>query len=110
MNKNLYYILDNEVLVSNCLEFINAEKIVKESAKAIIRTLPSYRQVNNIFSCFREKKGKFLHSILFIKSVTPHCSLSNIHTVGEHLPEINSSEIIIIQNLGAKNNREVFMK
>jgi len=57
MNKNLYYILDNEVLVSNCLEFINAEKIVKESAKAIIRTLPSYRQVNNIFSCFRKKKA-----------------------------------------------------
>ncbi|CAF4399320.1 unnamed protein product, partial [Adineta steineri] len=43
---DVYSELDNnDVLATNCLEYINAEKIVNESAQATIRTLPSYRQV-----------------------------------------------------------------
>lgn len=38
-----------------------------------------------------------------------HYSLPNSHAFNEHLSEIDSSDIIILQNLGAKNNREVFI-
>ncbi|CAF1177879.1 unnamed protein product [Adineta steineri] len=83
---DVYSELDNnDVLATNCLEYINAEKIVNESAQATIRTLPSYRQ-----------------------SIASHCSIANIHTFNEYLSELDSSEIIIIQNLGAQNNRECF--
>ncbi|CAF4424068.1 unnamed protein product, partial [Adineta steineri] len=41
-------------------------------------------------------------------SIASHCSIANIHTFNEYLSELDSSEIIIIQNLGAQNNRECF--
>jgi hypothetical protein len=41
------------------------------------------------------------------KSMAQRCSLSNVHSLGDHLAEIDSNEIIIIQNLGAQINREV---
>ncbi|UJR24949.1 hypothetical protein I4U23_006313 [Adineta vaga] len=76
---------NNDVVISNCLEYINAEKIINESAKATIRTLPSYRQ-----------------------SAASRCSVSNIASLTECFPEIDSSDIIIIQNLGVQNHHECF--
>ncbi|CAF3724560.1 unnamed protein product [Rotaria sordida] len=85
---DLYFNLENnddDELNLNSLRPINSQKIVNESAKATIRTLPSHR-----------------------RSMTPRRSVSNIHSVCDHLPEIDRSEIIIIQNLGAQNNHQCF--
>jgi len=47
---------------------------------------------------------------LFLKSTTSRGLLSNVHSIDDHLSEIDSSEIIIIQNLGAQNNHQVLTK
>ncbi|CAF1033552.1 unnamed protein product [Adineta ricciae] len=83
---DVYSELDNnDIVISNCLEYINAEKIVNESARATIRALPSYRQ-----------------------SAASRYSISNIVSLTECFTEIDSSDIIIIQNLGVQNHHECF--
>ncbi|CAF2726316.1 unnamed protein product [Rotaria sp. Silwood2] len=76
---------DDDEVTSNSLQFINSQKIVNESAKANIRILSSHR-----------------------RSMTPKYSVSNFHSVYDHLSEIDRDEIIIIQNLGSQNNRQCF--
>ncbi|CAF0956662.1 unnamed protein product [Rotaria sp. Silwood1] len=76
---------DDDELISNSLQLINSQKIVNESAKATIRILSSRR-----------------------RSITPKCSVSNLHSVCDHLSEIDRNEILIIQNLGVQNNQQVF--
>ncbi|CAF3351283.1 unnamed protein product [Rotaria sp. Silwood1] len=83
---DLYSNLENDdELISNSLQLINSQKIVNESAKATIRILSSRR-----------------------RSITPKCSVSNLHSVCDHLSEIDRNEILIIQNLGVQNNQQCF--
>ncbi|CAF4704173.1 unnamed protein product, partial [Rotaria socialis] len=83
---HLYRLLDNDdKLTSDCLRLINSEKIVNESAKATIRTLTSHRQ-----------------------SRVQRYSWFNFHSIYDHLSELDSNEIVIMQNLGIQNNRQCF--
>ncbi|CAF4575945.1 unnamed protein product [Rotaria socialis] len=76
---------NDDKLTSDCLRLINSEKIVNESAKATIRTLTSHRQ-----------------------SRVQRYSWFNFHSIYDHLSELDSNEIVIMQNLGIQNNRQCF--
>ncbi|CAF3774540.1 unnamed protein product [Rotaria magnacalcarata] len=76
---------NDDELISDCLQLINSEKIVNESAKATIRTLMSHRQ-----------------------SRVQRYSWFNLHSIYDHLSELDSNEIVIMQNLGVQNNRQCF--
>lgn len=39
--------------------------------------------------------------------MTHRCSWLNPHSIVDHLSELDQNEVIIIQNLGAQNNRQV---